>query len=337
MKSFLGREVRHYYIELTNRCFLACSACARTPVRAVLKPQDLPFSIIENIILSHPLSERSDLVFILSGVFGDPIYHPQFLEIIALMKEHGAKVSIVTNGSYKEESWWHQFAQLLTGEDEITFSIDGLKGSHEIYRQFGSFEQSFKALQLMRSSRAKLIWKYIVFPHNQSLVSQAKEIAEKLGVNFVLHQTDRTNNKGEFILPGESWKPPRLKRKELAKAILKKLIPKYEGNLSELLTIEPRCASGKEPTFISSKGEVFPCCRPTADFYSDDSLDSAPFLEMAGEWSLENKTLEEIFAHPFFSDFIAKITANPAQAPYICQKNCSRATPLALELLAECE
>lgn len=336
MKTFLGREVRHYYLELTNRCFLACQACARTPIRSVIKPTDLAFSLVEKILGEHSQADLKELTFSLSGVFGDPIYHPQFLEIIELIKKSGASFSLVTNGAYKDDQWWARLTELVDDRDEITFSIDGLKGTHEIYRQYGNFEQSMRALQQMRAGKAHLIWKFIVFPHNKDLVIEAREIACKLGVEFELFQTDRTNNEDQFIQGGEAWKPTRLRRKEAAKLILKKVAPRYAGELRELLEIIPQCESGDEPTFISHEGNLFPCCRPTSDFYEDDNRPYAePFASLKDEWSLVDQSLEEVMGHSYFEGFIDRLKTHPERAPYICQKNCSKVTAKGAKLLAE--
>lgn len=336
MKTFLGREVRHYYLELTNRCFLACQACARTPIRSTLKPADLALEVVQKILAQHSPADLQELSFSLSGVFGDPIYHPQFLAVIALIKKAGASVAIVTNGAYKDDQWWEKLRELLDERDEITFSIDGLKGTHEIYRQHGSFEQSMRAMQQMRSSKAHIIWKFIVFPHNKHLVNEALEAANKLAVEFELFQTDRTNNEDQFIQGGEDWKPERLRRKEAAKLILKKVAPKYEGQLRDLLEIIPQCESGEEPTFISHEGSLFPCCRPTSDFYEDDNRPYAePFYSLKDEWNLKDQSLDQVMRHTFFEDFIPRLKSAPERAPYICLKNCSRVTQKGSKLLAE--
>lgn len=300
-----------------------------------MAPRDLSVSVINKILSEHTSEECGEITFSLSGVFGDPIYHPEFLTIMRLIKDAGSYVSIVTNGAHKDESWWSELAQIVDERDHLIFSIDGLEGSHEIYRKFGSFEQSMRALMHMRTSKAKVSWKYIVFPHNKEFVEEARAWATKLEIGFELHQTDRTNNDERFIQEGDNWKPDRLRRKEAAKLILKKVAPTYEGNLRDILEIIPQCESGDEPTFVSHEAKIYPCCRPTADFYGpeDERGDAEPFLTLSSEWSLESQSLQEAMNHPFFSDFLERLKVAPEKAPYICQKNCSRVTEKGLKLL----
>ncbi len=298
-------------------------------------PADLGVEVIEKILSEHSESDRRQLSFSLSGVFGDPIYHPDFLIVMKLIKDSGAYVNIVTNGAYREDTWWDELASLVDERDHLIFSIDGLAGSHEIYRKFGNYEQSMRALMRMRSTPAKVTWKYIVFPHNKEFVSQARELAAKLEIGFDLFQTDRTNNDKRFIQDGEHWKPGRLRRKEAAKLILKKVAPHYEGPLSDILEIIPQCERGDEPTFISHEAKIFPCCRPTADFYGskEDRGDAEPFLTLSNEWSLANQSIQAAMDHPFFDGFLERLKQHPESAPYICQKNCSRVTEKGLKLL----
>ena len=50
MLNFLGRPISSFNLEITNRCMLQCSACARTNNQEILKDlKDLPTEILDNL------------------------------------------------------------------------------------------------------------------------------------------------------------------------------------------------------------------------------------------------------------------------------------------------
>ena len=50
--------------------------------------------------------DLTDKKLVLCGNYGDPIYHPDFINFVKQLKARGAVLSITTNGSYKTQDWW---------------------------------------------------------------------------------------------------------------------------------------------------------------------------------------------------------------------------------------
>ena len=71
------------------------------------------------------------------GDIGDPIYASEYLDIVDYIKTQNDKIHVytITNGSYKKESWWKDFAKISNEYDTINFSIDGYDNeSNNLYR-----------------------------------------------------------------------------------------------------------------------------------------------------------------------------------------------------------
>jgi len=78
------------YIEITNRCNLACPFCARSR---------RPRTSMEAQAFAEVLSRIHGFTrFIALHVLGEPLLHPEIDRILALSQEHGLQVNLTTNG-----------------------------------------------------------------------------------------------------------------------------------------------------------------------------------------------------------------------------------------------
>ncbi|MHB8149466.1 MAG: radical SAM/SPASM domain-containing protein [Desulfobulbia bacterium] len=85
------KKFKKIYIEITNRCNLACSFCLRSDrPKAFMRPED--FRAILRTIEGY-----TD--YLALHVLGEPLLHPELAEILALCQEHGLKVNLTTNGT----------------------------------------------------------------------------------------------------------------------------------------------------------------------------------------------------------------------------------------------
>lgn len=120
---------------------------------------------------------------------GEPLLHPRLGELVGLLRRHypDSYVTMTTNahGVVKEEL-------VRCGLDEVICSIDGIDApSYEPYRVHGRFAlaESFLAGLCAAKARAprplKVIWKYILFAHNDrpDQLAAAQRRARELGVD----------------------------------------------------------------------------------------------------------------------------------------------------------
>ena len=101
-------EITGFHIEPTNVCTLKCEGCART--RFLSKwPQHWKNNCLNiDSLLSFLDIDLTGKHMNLCGNYGDPIYHNDFINFVAKLKQSGARITITTNGSYQSRNWWHK-------------------------------------------------------------------------------------------------------------------------------------------------------------------------------------------------------------------------------------
>jgi len=104
-------------IEITNRCNYDCGMCPRESFN--LPDKDIPFDIFKKII------DKTDFYshITLTG-WGEPLLHPQLLEMIAYVKGKGHRVGITTNGLVLAR-FMDDFIKMRL--DKLTISLDSVE------------------------------------------------------------------------------------------------------------------------------------------------------------------------------------------------------------------
>jgi MoaA/NifB/PqqE/SkfB family radical SAM enzyme len=187
-------------LEITTKCTLFCHACARTldPDEKTSKWKHGQLSL-ESI--DRALSMPSLKKVVLSGAFGDPIYHTELPEVIKIIKSKNLTFHMDTNGSYRSKEWWEEIQSLARPGDSITFSIDGLPGK-DLYRENSDWPSIETGITTLTSKETPyVVWKWIVWKYNQDDILEGYKLSRKLGINaFEVVQSGRDNvNNPEFI------------------------------------------------------------------------------------------------------------------------------------------
>ena len=79
------------YIEITNRCNLACPFCAQNSRAKVFMAAAAFAEVLRRI---HGTTR-----FISLHVLGEPLLHPEFGQMLAISDEQGMQVNLTTNGT----------------------------------------------------------------------------------------------------------------------------------------------------------------------------------------------------------------------------------------------
>lgn len=255
------------HLELTNKCYLKCPRCARTTfiekfgVKA-WDNQDLNFENLKTFLDV----DITGISFVLCGNNGDPIYHPEFLEIVAWFKSKSATVDIFTNGSYKTQDWWSKLASLVDKNDSITFSIDGTPENFTEYRVNANWESIEMGLQTMIDSMACVTWKMIPFKFNENDIGQVENYALTLGVDQFI------------IMPSDRWvdNDPLKPSGNIGNRYISMIDWKY---LNKTSAIDPECLRNNSVAFITAEGFYAPCCYITdwrfyykSEFYKNKNI-----------------------------------------------------------------
>lgn len=328
-------------IELSSKCNAACPGCKRVSLLRKGLPfeqHNLEFSLIKKAFDNIDIGGTE---IYLCGVLGDPVLHPQIVDVVKYFLDKDAKVSISTNASLRPIDEWKTLGKLSheTGRLEIKFAVDGLSDTNHIYRvntDWNKIEQNMRAYS---SEGGTGNWIFIAFNHNSHQIEDAKNLAEELKFKFSLRQSTRNSdpfymknaskkqkqqtNKDEYTIPAamseiehpfiNEYKKLGITKKEISLSEIGKIkeyqkrkpIPKeFTNNLEN--KIDCKFIHGQE-LFISATGILWPCC-----FLWDEYLRYQEFYTMLNknfgiDWNnLHNFSIEEIVKHKYYDTLLEK-------------------------------
>ncbi len=311
--DFLGVPIRSFNLEITNRCVLACSECARTGnpwVRENLS--DLPLSVIERLF---PLAQRhrfEGLRVNLCGAHGDCIYHRQFHSVLSHLKAAGLKLMIETNGSHRKREWWEKTCDLLTAEDVITFSVDGLEDTNHLYRVNARWEDILAAMRLC-ARRVTVSWKFIVFRHNEHQIEEAKSLAQEIGVRDISFKKSARFRRRDPLAPSnEEYIGVVTRNRRAIRSLVDSGVSDEEFN--QQVSIRRKCASGKDLA-VTALGYFYPCTS------CETSDTSTWFHRNRAHFDLRRHTVEEILKSPKWRE-LETLWERASTAPSSCLAYC---------------
>jgi len=249
-------DIKGFHLELTNICTLKCPRCSRTefinkfPTK--WKNYSLNFEDFKNFIDI----DIKNIEFCLCGNYGDPIYYSELFDLCKWLKSKGAKIEIVTNGSYKSQDWWVEFGEILDLNDQIIWSIDGTPTNFTDYRINANWESIKYGIDVISKTNIQTCWKYIVFKYNQENIKEVEKLSKDLNIKkFKLEKSDRWLYENDPYRPDSIFIGKNFNNKENFKKKIK------ESN------INPQCFNQRKH-FITADGYYAPCCFiPNHNFY----------------------------------------------------------------------
>ena len=258
-KAYLNKfEFKSLYLEITSKCNGKCSYCYNN---SSLLGEHIPYDKIVDII-NQAYIVNPKTSFVLSG--GEPLLHPNFLDILNFLHDHNSAVTVVTNASLLNNTAINKALQKCN----IQVTIESLNQTeHDSIRGVSSFE-NIKNLQnnipnlynLQRILRVNLMKKSIMY------IKEFAEFAISNGFNILslgfLVSQGRGRNSAEII----DYEDDHYIWNEALKEI-KDISARYEGELIvERKNCYPRVDCEltylKRPSMavrIDAKGNVFPC------------------------------------------------------------------------------
>ena len=233
----------YLHIETTTRCSLACPACPRTTWHSITKrpvvKSDLDVDLLEKFLDCE--SGKKIQQFLLCGDYGDSIYYPDLIKLIKRFRDR-ISFQIITNGSRQTEKFWQNLSEVLTENDSIIFSIDGLENTNHLYRVNSDWESVMQGLDIMVKGPAHVHWKTIVFNFNYNKLDEIKNFAESRGATFHAKKTHRFGD--QSLAPPDNYV-------ESNHLFQDDFIHNHQ------IEIEPRCE--KEAKIITADGYLSPC------------------------------------------------------------------------------
>ena len=276
-----------FHIEPTSKCTLECPLCDRTWFYETFKKRNLHEINIEHLV--NFVGVNADVN--MCGNNGDPIYHSNFHKLCRRLKDNNCKISIITNGSSKTKKWWRTLNNILDKDDTITFSIDGLEDTNHLYRKNAKWKSIMNAIDVLQNRKCKLVWKYIVFKHNQHQIMNAKSLSVDLGFDsFLLEHSDRWLGKKE-LMPDREFVDTHFEHQQ------KVLIDSnYQTEM------KPYCLVKNKPSkrlYVDAEGDFYPCCWIATYRYKFNSV----FSPKQKRYNIENNSLEDILKKTEVKEF----------------------------------
>jgi MoaA/NifB/PqqE/SkfB family radical SAM enzyme len=291
-----------FHIEPTNICTLKCPGCERTRFISQWRQHWKNHSVDVDALMNFLDGDLLNVPVMLCGNTGDPIYHPEFHQLVKLLKARGAILKIVTNGSYKTQSWWTELCDLLDANDCIIFSIDGLPSNFKEYRINGDWDSIQVGINVAVSSNCQTVWKYIPFKYNQDNIDQARELSCNLGIGqFEITPSDRFDQQTLHYKPSDIF-----------------LNSRFDSQTNWKQThsnaVEPECKNNKMH-YISANGYYLPCC------YAGDYrfYYKTEFWKSKEQFNIVNTTFTQLLNNSTLLQFTQTLDQQA-----VCQYNCPK-------------
>ena len=311
--KFFDVPVRSFNMEITNRCTLACPRCARTDnnwVKANLS--DISVEVLEHIFPIDKRDSFEGLRVNLCGTYGDCIYHRRFHDVLSYLKKVGIGVSVETNASHRKLDWWRRTCEILTDEDMITFSVDGLEDSNHIYRVNARWQDIEKAMRYC-AERVTVDWKFIVFRHNEHQLDEARKLAKDIGVRRLTFKKSGRFGQSDPMTPKNSEYVGVVtrNRREIEKLMQRGV---DEAEFDQKVKIAPKCRFGKDLS-VTAHGYFFPCSP------AEPAGPSGWFYDNLEHFDLRKHSIEEILASNKWRE-LETMWERASTAPLACREYC---------------
>jgi len=294
-----------FHIELTSKCTLECPLCDRTWFYETFKKRNLHEINVDNIIRFVGVNANVSMC----GNNGDPIYHSEFLELCQKFKDNNCNLHIHTNGSAKTKAWWEKLKNILNKDDCIKFAIDGLEDTNHLYRKNAKWNTIMSAIETLKDRNFKIVWKFIVFKHNQHQIDDARSLSKQLMFdNFQLTYSDRWLGRTDLMPDQEYVNDYYQHQKQVLSST------EYSSNMV------PACLKNNLPSdslYVDSEGDFYPCCWMGSYRYKYKSV----FSPKQNPFNIKDNTLKQILENKSVKDFF-KTTNQFTSAHECCKIQC---------------
>ena len=336
------QSIDEYQIEITSYCNAACPQCPRNyngqGINRYMPLTHLDRGVIDRAFTPELCSRLRQVFF--CGSYGDPIMHPNFLDILRDFRRKNPTLWLYvhTNGGVHTPDYWAEVADIMHGYGQIDFGIDGLEDTLHLYRKNVKYNKVIENAVAFIRAGGRAQWNFIVFQHNEHQVETVKQLGKDLGFfNVLVRKTGRFFNHTDLEeLP--NWPsdpvlepPTNVEYRNASMLFLPDLKKQYRDMREYFDTTPIQCDAliGKKVA-INAEGLVLPC-----NFFNHNLYDARfrepghlpganplstvngknqvrTFLESYGLENLNivNNSLENIFESPMWTDLVNSFNHN---------------------------
>ena len=340
MLNRYGWQLYHWHIEPSSKCSLKCPRCPRQEHPEISWMQkEISIEEFKKVFTADVLKQAQR--FTMCGDVGDPIYAKDYLAIIEYIKSHNKEIQVftITNGSYKTEKWWRDFAAVSNKHDSINFSVDGYdQRSNDMYRVNSNWDSIMAGMRICAEESDMFVnWATIVFKFNEDHLSQIQQLATLQGCDSLqltystkfgskygdayggekdpLEPSDRYISKSHryerYTTNLSGRVPVRLNYMKTNHRKFTEIKNKFKGD------IVPMCLIGNRGLYLNAEGTIFPCSWTSFPYKSlshegktinwEDSffVKNKKMLNVKG-----NRSLEEVLNDDLWQQLFDSFTKN---------------------------
>ena len=256
--------------------------CTRTNDLNVLNnPSDITYTAFKKFITPEIIKDLEQIKF--CGNLGDPALCKDTLKIHEYIATHNPSIRLIfsTNGGIRSQEFWHSLSKYyITNPNSLTqFCIDGLSDTNHVYRVGVKWQKVMNNLQAFIDGGGNAVWMFIPFFHNEHQIEDARELANKLGIEFIVKSSarfDGTNKRNGIYPPTD---------------------PQYRVDNFQTVG-ELKCVSElRSEVYIDSFGRLFPCCwTATRNHIQNNSLHERDLYTVYNEFKKDMGTYTPVCA-----------------------------------------
>jgi len=204
-------DVRKLYIQLTTGCNLHCRTC----IRNVWDAPEGQMSMDTFQRLLEGLDDLPNLTRIVFSGFGEPLTHPNILEMIGAVRKRDLAVTLGSNGLLLDAEMARELVKL--GVDRLVVSVDGVKPETYSRIRGGMLSQVLSNIRALNEVKGQLGSltpalgiEFVVLRSNVAELAEMTGLASRLNaarvlVSNVLPYNEEMRNE---ILYGYEPRPP---------------------------------------------------------------------------------------------------------------------------------
>lgn len=205
-KLYKEPELKNLFIEMTLNCNMHCKHCGSNCGDAVMEN---PLSDSEILGCLAYLATRVKKKPFLNITGGEPLLRPNFIELMHRISKLGYFWGMTSNGTLIDEKMIE--ALHYAGMKTVSISLDGLKKSHDWFRQVpDSFEKAVNAIKLLVDADFKNVMvTTVVHKNNIEELEEIYEFVKTLGVDvwrlINVEPIGRAKNNNDLLLSDEEY------------------------------------------------------------------------------------------------------------------------------------
>src|SRR4030042_3039675 len=180
-------DARKLYIQPTNRCNLHCRTCIRNVWDET--ESQMPMSTFQRLMES--LEDLPHLTRVVFSGFGEPLTHPNILEMIEAVRKRDLAVTLGSNGLLLDAKIAEELVKL--GVDRLVVSVDGVKPETYASIRGGMLHQVLNNLRVLNEVKSQLGTltpalgiEFVVLRSNIAELAEMTGLASRLNAALVL-------------------------------------------------------------------------------------------------------------------------------------------------------